>query len=38
MEGGKNGVVGREEWCHRDPKVSAALRGKYSIERKNRRF
>lgn len=25
-------MVGGEEWCHRDPKVSSAPRGKYSRE------
>ena len=24
--------MGGEEWCHRDPKVSAAARGKYGFE------
>lgn len=34
----ENGAVGREEWCPRDPKVSAVPRGKYSMEKKNRRL
>jgi hypothetical protein len=27
-------VVDGEEWCHRNPKVSAAARGKYGRDRR----